>query len=107
MYAMIVVLFAVLLVVLFAGYQLMRLRRQRDQARVAKAAWKDHAIALETFLECYIEMEDICDDSSSTRKERDAATTQFWNAEDMATATTQALYDMGEWPDAEESALFW
>lgn len=116
---------AVVLVVLFAGCQLLRLRQQRDRLwtrfnaerealqlqldaeRRAKFAWKDHAIALETVMECKEEVDQVCrNNPSSTRRERQTTHSQLNHAETAACRTTAVLFDLGEWPDAEESAFF-
>ena len=104
----------VLIVAAVAGAIIARSRRaceslqqEREALRRARDAWKNHAIALETVLECEEEVNQVSDNNpSSTRKEREAARSQLDNAEAAASETTCALYDTGEWPDAKESAIF-
>jgi len=90
------------LMLLAAGLALRALRRQRLLLAGLKETWKEYAIALETWVDCALELEDTtlgCRRLSAVRK-------QQANAEGLAAVAVGRLLDCGEYPDACESSPF-
>ena len=99
---MMILVACLLLMLLEASLMLRALQRQRRLLASLKEAWKEYAVALETWADCALELEDT---TLGCRK-RSAITSQRANAEDMAAMAVGRLFDCGEYPDACESSPF-
>ena len=90
------------LMLLAAGLALRVLQRKYLLLANLKEAWKEYAIALETWVDCSRELEDTalgCRRLSAVRK-------QQANVEALAAVAASRLCDCGEYPDACESSPF-
>jgi hypothetical protein len=86
--------FAVLLLSAIAAALVLRLRRRCEVITRAKEAWKDYAIAVETYHEC------VQDEQDDNVVDYELACRQTDNAVTAATACVTRLYESGEYPDA-------
>lgn len=99
---MTVLVTCLLLVLSAAGLAIGALKSRCRRLIGLKEAWKEYAIALETWVDCAIELEDTflgCRRLSAVRK-------QQANAEELASMAAGRLLDCGEYPDACESSPF-
>jgi hypothetical protein len=85
---------AFLIVSAIAVAILLRVWRRCESLTRAKEAWKDYAVAIETYHEC---VQDEQDDNVVDYK---LACRQTDNAVAAATACVTRLYESGEYPDA-------
>jgi hypothetical protein len=99
---MMILVACLLFMLLAAGLAIRSLQRRCRQMAGLKETWKEYAIALETWVDCSLELEDT---TLGCRK-RSAIASQKLNAEELAEMAVGRLFDCGEYPDASESSPF-
>jgi len=95
----------VLALVIHAVALMLLCRKCAAEYRV-KEAWKIYALALETFMECDGDQEEIAATLGIRTAAYRKASQQSINAVDAAGLAVERLYEIGEYPDAYNPTAF-